>query len=138
MARREKVQETVNDVAAAMEMPLVTGADIREPGVEPEERKYKPRADPFGIASDFKAGVYLAESRRFRRAELAFDEKPSDTVIAKLKENGYRWSPQDKLWTHPIHREDAMATRIEAERLYQDISKMIREEKNMGEEQARF
>ncbi len=125
------------------ETPLATSEHeqptIREPGDEAEQpRKYAP--DPFSIASDTAAGVTLRESRRFRRAEIAFaDGKPSQQVIDQLKTDQFQWRPQEKLWVRPIKGEDAMATRIEAERTYQAVAALLREEKGIaGSEKSHF
>jgi hypothetical protein len=89
--------------------------------------------DPFGIAGDYLAGVRLFESRRDGVVAIKFgdgssNDKPSLPVIGKMKEAGYRWSPVDRVWTHPVADR---ATRIEAERLYQEVRQMIREEKGI-------
>ncbi len=62
---------------------------------------------------------------------LKFDEKPSQAVIDKLKEAGYRWNPADMIWAQPVWPATAMSTRIKAERLFQEVSRMIREEKGI-------
>lgn len=87
--------------------------------------------DPFGIASDFAAGVKLFESRQDRVMAIKFDEKPNQEVIDKVKNAGYRWNPNDKVWVHPVRFESARATRIEAERLYQEVRQMIRRDKGI-------
>ncbi len=116
----------------------IAEAGARAPGDEPEDvRRYAP--DPFAIAGDYQAGVKLLESRRFRRSEIEFVEgKPSPSVIDKLKEDGFRWSPQEKLWIHPIGTRDAMATRVEAERTYKAIVELIREEKGLVSPERAF
>ena len=91
-------------------------------------------ADPFGIATDNLAGVRLFESKQDRQMALKFEEKPTQAVIDTLKEAGYRWNPSDRIWTHPVWSESAMSTRIDAERLYQEVCKMIRQEKGIGQE----
>jgi hypothetical protein len=62
---------------------------------------------------------------------LKFDEKPSRAVLDKLIDAGYRWNPLDKIWAHPVRAESAMSTRIEAERLYQEVRQMVRQEKGI-------
>lgn len=97
----------------------------------------KPRAtypDPFGIATDHLAGVRLFESRQDRQMAIKFGDgspeaKPSQAVINRVKEAGYRWNPRDRVWTHPVGPDAAMSTRIDAEQLYQEVRQMIREEK---------
>jgi hypothetical protein len=87
-----------------------------------------PTPDPFEIAGDYVAGVRLFESRRDRQMAIKFDEKPGQPVIDQLKESGYRWNPTEQIWVHPVSRESAMGTRIEAERLFQEVRQMVREE----------
>ncbi len=134
MAKRkeaEQVHEPTTDNAAAP-APERSAGDERS---EPAPKKFA--ADPFGIASDYLAGVHLAESRRYRRSQLSFDEKPSQPVIELLKENGFRWNAQDKLWSRPIEAAAAMQDRISAEKLFQDVSKLLRQEKGLGADQGK-
>lgn len=100
------------------------------------QRQRVSAADPFGIAKDNLAGVRLFESKRDRQMAIKFGEgrpedKPSQAVIDKLKEAGYRWNPVDRIWAHPVRGDSAMSTRIEAERLYQEIRQMVRQEKGI-------
>ncbi|HVX13327.1 MAG TPA: hypothetical protein VHC22_19235 [Pirellulales bacterium] len=95
------------------------------------QRKGPIQPDPFGIAGDYLAGVRLFESRRDHQMALKFNEKPSQAVIDKLKEAGYRWNPADMIWAQPVWPATAMSTRIKAERLYQEVRQMIRAEKGM-------
>lgn len=88
-----------------------------------------PLADPFGIAGDNVAGVSLLESRKNRHMAIKFNERPMQPAIDKLKDAGYRWNSVGQQWTHPIRQESAMATRVEAKRLYDEIRQMIRDEK---------
>ena len=59
------------------------------------------------------------------------EDKPSQAVIDKLKEAGFRWNPTDRIWAHPVWPTSAMSTRIEAEKLYQEVRQMIRKEKGI-------
>ena len=60
---------------------------------------------------------------------IKFDERPAQPVIDVLKEAGFRWNPADRVWTQPVRGDSAMATRIDAERLYQQVREMIRQDK---------
>ena len=100
------------------------------------QRKVSFIPDPFGIAADYLAGVQLFESKRERQMAIKFgqgrpEDKPSQAVIEMVKEAGYRWNPADRIWSHPVRSESAMTTRIEAERLYQGVRQMIRQEKGI-------
>jgi hypothetical protein len=87
--------------------------------------------DPFGIAGDYIAGVRLFENRKDRLMVIKFEERPSADVLNRLKDSGFRWNPRDQVWVHPIRQESARTTRIEAERLYQEVRDMIRQEKGI-------
>ena len=100
------------------------------------QKKWAAAPDPFGIATDNLAGVRLFESKRDRQMAIKFGEgrpedEPSQAVIDTMKEAGFRWNPADRIWAHPVTSESPMRTRIEAERLYQDVCKMIRQEKGI-------
>ena len=100
------------------------------------QRKYVPAPDPFGLAVDKVAGVRLFESKQDRQMAIKFGEgrredKPSQAVIDKMKEAGYRWNPSDRIWAHRVEADSAMTTRIEAKRLYDDVCQMIRNEKGI-------
>jgi hypothetical protein len=101
------------------------------------QRKWTPTPDPFGIATDYQAGVSLFESKRDRRVAIKFgdgrpEDKPSQAVIDLLKESGYRWNPTDKIWAHPVRSGTAATTRIEAYRLHNEICAMIRAEQGIS------
>jgi hypothetical protein len=66
------------------------------------------------------------------------EDKPSQEVIDTLKEQGYRWNGFDKIWAKPVRPADAMQTRIEAERLFQEVAGMVREAKGLGQEKQPF
>ena len=100
------------------------------------QRKWQAPPDPFGIANDNLAGVRLFESREDGQMAIKFgsgspEDKPSQAVIDKMKEAGYRWNPAHKVWTHPVRAESALGTRIDAEKLYQEVRQMIRGEKGI-------
>ncbi len=96
-----------------------------------QERQPASKRDPFGIAGDYVAGVRLFENRQDRLMAIKFEEKPSPVVLDKLKDAGYRWNPRDKVWVYPVRKEAARTTRIDAERLYQEVRGMIRQEKGI-------
>jgi hypothetical protein len=127
-------QETATAVA---DQPATEGGESNPGFADRVGRKtYAPVPDPFGIASDYQAGVRLLESRRDRVMAIKFggggpEDKPSQAVIDLMKESGYRWNPSDRMWTHAVRFETAMTTRIDAERLYQEVCALIREEKGI-------
>ena len=100
-----------------------------------QKKPFTTTADPFGIASDNVAGVRLFESRQVRVMSIKFDEKPGPAILDKMKDAGYRWNPRDKIWVHPVRPDAARTTRIDAERLYQEVSGMLRQEKGIESSQ---
>jgi hypothetical protein len=135
--KRTSEQEPPAETSTAVAEPPPAANDNQPSFAERVgQRKRITAADPFGIAHDNVAGVRLFESRQDRQMAIKFGEgrpedKPSQAVIDKLKENGYRWVPADKIWAHPVWPASAMTTRINAERLYQEICSMIRQEKGV-------
>jgi len=92
--------------------------------------------DPFPIATDPVAGVKLFESKQDKQMAIKFGDggleaKPSDAVLDVLREAGYRWKNRDRIWAYPVQGDSSLRTRIEAERLYQEIRTMIRQEKGI-------
>jgi hypothetical protein len=126
------------------ELPVAQLAPAEAPTAEPKadgqsfaervgQKKWTAAPDPFGIAKDNLAGVRLFESRQDGQVAIKFgdgspEQKPSQAVINRVKEAGYRWNPSDRIWAHPLN---GMSTRIEAEKLYQEVRQMIRQEKGI-------
>jgi hypothetical protein len=120
--------------ATAVMEPAETEATPDEPSfVERLARQRQPGIvpDPFGIAGDYEAGVRLFENRRERLMVIKFEKKPGGEVLDRMKDAGFRWNPRDQVWVHPIHPEYARRIRIEAERVYQDVRQMVRQEKGL-------
>jgi hypothetical protein len=138
-----------NTNTSSTEPPVATEPPAPEAGQEPQQqsfadrvgqREWKAPPDPFGIARDNLVGLRLMESRQDRQVAIKFGEgrpedKPSQPVIDKLKEAGFRWNPTHRVWTHPVRGDSAMSTRVDAERLYQEIRQIIRQEKGIDEVQ---
>ncbi len=91
-------------------------------------------ADPYVIAADHVLGVRLYESKRDRQMAIKFEEKPSRAVLDKMHDEGWVWKQADKIWAHAITPDTAAVTRVKAERLYQEVCKMIRQEIGAGQE----
>lgn len=143
MSRKRTPEEQPADASTAVAEPPAAAND-NAPTANDNQPSFAERvgqrarvstADPFGIAGDYLAGVRLFESKRDRQMALKFEEKPSQAVIDRLKEARYHWNPLDKIWAHPVRAESAMSTRIEAERLYQEVRQMIRHEKGIESSQ---
>jgi hypothetical protein len=126
--------ETANAVAEPSAPDA--GGDQRSFAERVGKRKPVSIADPFEVAVDPAAGVRFFESKRYHQVAIKFVDKPSPAVIDKLKEAGFRWNRNDKIWARPVTPDSAMSTRIEAEKLYQEVRRMIRQEKGIETEQG--
>jgi hypothetical protein len=91
-------------------------------------------ADPYVIAAHAALGVRLYESKRDRQMAIKFEEKPSRAVLDTMRDAGWVWKQGDKIWAHAVTPESAVTTRIKAERLYQEVCNMIRQEIGIGPE----
>ncbi|HEV7352574.1 MAG TPA: hypothetical protein VGN74_05535 [Brevundimonas sp.] len=58
-------------------------------------------------------GVRIVENAEAARLQLIFPGKPDAATIAKLKENGFRWSPREGAWQRHLNN----ASRWAAERV---------------------
>jgi hypothetical protein len=146
MSRKRTPDQKSTENTTAETTPPETSTEVAEPPAaeakadapsfaEMVGQRTRPTAsDPFGIATDNLAGVRLFESRQDRQMAIKFDEKPSRAVLDKMHDAGWVWRQADRIWAHAVRPESAMSTRIEAERLYQEICKMIRQEKGAGQE----
>jgi len=132
----ETTTSTETPAAVAEAPPAEAAADKPSFAESVGQKKYVAAPDPFPIAGDYAAGVYLFESKEDRQMAIKFGEgrpedKPSQAVIDKMKEAGFRWNAADRIWAHPVRGESAMRTRIDAEQLFQEVAKMIRKEKGI-------
>ena len=129
----ESEQQTAEPVSTVLQEPQ---PETEEPKPSFVQRVQQQRgriivSDPFGIAGDVEAGVRLFESRHYRQMAIKFEENPGQEVLNLVKSAGYRWNANDFMWVHPIEADSAMTTRIEAERLYQEVRGIIRQAKGM-------
>jgi len=134
-------QDSPETATAVAEPSADAGPDQRSFAERVGKRKPVSTADPFEIAVDLVAGVRLFESKRDRQVAIKFgdgrpEDKPSQAVIDKMKEAGFRWNRTDKIWAHPLTPDSAMSVRIEAERLYQEIRGMVRQDKGIETDQG--
>ena len=96
-----------------------------------QRKQWVSAPDPFEIATDAVAGVRLDESRQDRQMAIKFNEKPPQPVLDKMHEAGWSWKPAHGIWAYPVRPDIAVTTRIKAERLYQEVREMIRQEKGI-------
>src|SRR5271156_4738888 len=91
--------QEVPETATAVAEPSApdAGGDERSFAERVGRRKPISGPDPFEIAVDVAAGVRLFESKRDRQGAIKFgggrlEDKPSQAVIDKLKQAGFRWN----------------------------------------------
>lgn len=143
MSRKRTPDEKSTETITPVTTPQETSTAVAEPpaaDTKAEGQSFAERvgqrsrvtvSDPFGIAHDNLAGVRLFESKRDRQMAIKFDEKPSRAVLDKMNDAGWVWKQADRIWAHHVNPESALSTRIEAERLYQEVCKMIRRDKGI-------
>ena len=129
-------EPTPAEASTAVAEPPATEAGTDRPTFAERvgQRKWSAAPDPFGIAMDAAAGVRLFESRQDRQMAIKFGEKPCRAVLDTMHDAGWVWKQADKIWAHAITPETATSTRIKAERLYQEVCRMIRQEIGAGQE----
>jgi hypothetical protein len=65
---------------------------------------------------------------------IKFEEKPSRAVLDKMRDEGWVWKQADRIWAHALTPDSAATTRVKAERLYQEVCQMIRQEIGAGQD----
>ena len=66
------------------------------------EERPKNWGDPYKAIVTTQA-FEMGENRRFKQRVFKFKEKPSDDVIAALKDNGFTYRAAEKAWTIPAN-----------------------------------
>jgi hypothetical protein len=142
--KRTPDQESTETPAAIAEPPAPATNGNGQSFAERVGRRTRSVPDPFGIHSDNLAGVRMFESKQDRQMAIKFGEgrpedKPSQAVIDKMKEAGFRWNPADRIWAHPVTPETAKSTRIKADELFKEVCQMIQQAKGIeaGPEMSR-
>jgi hypothetical protein len=136
-------EQQLADVADVVAEAPVDPSSVAEPKAEGRsfaekvgQKQWIPIPDPYSIVSDPETGVKLFESVRDEQMAFKFGDgspkdKPIQKVIDKLKAAGYQWDSGDRIWAFPLMPHSAMTTRINAERLYQELRQIIRQEKGI-------
>jgi hypothetical protein len=146
MSTKRKVAEQPE--AAPQDQTAATPPQDRQAGDEPPESKRTPGPDPFPVAIDTAAGVALLESGRyydkgleryaFRNVQIAFDDKPAEPVLDKVRNAGFAYDYARNAWIKRVPPERSIRTRLDAEALFKEVSAMLREAKGLGQEKAPF
>ncbi len=120
------------EMAGSCVAPSLAGEPV--PAAEEQPRAVVP--NPYPFRSDTLAGVTLAEDRQLRRMQLKFDEKPSEDVRLALKDAGFRWSSPNASWEVKIDREQSWTARAAADKIFKQVTEMIRQERGLTAEVA--
>jgi hypothetical protein len=135
-------QPSADGGTAVAELPAAE-PPVAEPKAEGQsfaekvgQKKWTPAPDPFGIAKDNLAGVRLFASEHDRQMAIKFGDgspkdKPSQKVIDKMHDAGWEWKSAHRIWALPFTPESASRTHVVAERFYQELCQMIRQEKGI-------
>lgn len=126
MSNQRTPDEPSTETIAVADPPA---AETRSFAERVGQRQRPSAPDPFGVATD-TVGIRHFDSMRDSQVAFKFGEKPSQAIIDKLKESGYRWQPADKIWAH-AYGGNPSTVRIEGERLYQELRQMMRQEKGI-------
>src|SRR5579863_4449571 len=130
MARR-KTEQANEPTQEVTETTSEQGIE-REPG---DEAARRPIPNPMRWTNDNAAGVEYATSREPYEAQIRFqDGKPSEQVRQHLKDNGFSWKPQEKIWARPIKFSSKAQDEETGRRVSAKVIAMIREEKGIPSE----
>jgi len=127
----ENVNEPVNPPA---ETAVSTPAEQGEG--KPEQKTFR-QIDPFGVESillgptNDSPRIRLLRSNKFQQMQIKFDEKPADNHLDMLRDNGWTWRNQEKVWTIQLDKESRWKTQADAEYLFREIGNAIRAEKGL-------
>jgi hypothetical protein len=136
-------EQQSTDVAAVVAEAPVDPSSVAEPKAEGRsfaekvgQRQWIPIPDPYPIVSDPDVDIKLFESVRDEQMAFKFGDgspkdKPSQRVLDKMHQAGYQWNSAERIWAFPLMPHSAMTTRINAERLYQELRQIIRQEKGI-------
>jgi hypothetical protein len=124
----QEPKETRSSEKAEQDLPTTPaphGGSNHQPGQPGSEREYPPEPNPRPWAHNKVAGVQLLTHRDPYEAALAFAEKPPQEVIDCMKENGFRWNGQGKVWTRAVNFETQAQDRLVASRTYHKVVGML-------------
>jgi hypothetical protein len=139
--------ETPTAVAEPPPSPPAAAAAEPQAGEKAEGRSFaervgrkeswKPTPDPFPVASDRLAGVRLYVSEQDGQVAIKFGDgspadKPSEDVIDKMRQAGFDFDWDHRIWRHRFDDETRRQVGIKGEQLYQQVRQMIREERGIA------
>jgi hypothetical protein len=132
-----EMQAWTEDMANSCVAPALPAQENPEGARTDDEEPTKVKIpNPYPFRSDAQTGVTMLEDRQLRRMQLKFDMKPSDEVRLALREAGFRWKSQHQMWEIAIDKEQSWTARAKADKVFQQVTGMIRQELNISHEVA--
>jgi hypothetical protein len=141
MTKRRTAESAAEEFPPGSEQPQeqAPAGPSEPPRSEASEHARRPIPDPYLIATDTAASVQLLESRRSRQLQIKFDKNPNEGLpkgeehpaLTMLKqEGGFRWNGAERVWAKPYRSDTAYQTRVDAERLFDEVAALMRQGKN--------
>lgn len=96
-----------------------------------ESKQYAPQPNPRAWDTNNDAGTEFRTRTDPYESQIAFKEKPSQEVLDYVKQQGFRFRPEDKAWTKPIGFNTKEQDRLAAKRTYAEVVRMTLKEKGI-------
>lgn len=103
-----------------------------DPKSEEQDANQSKRLDPVELIritlgpDNSSPKMRLFRNNRAQLLAVEFDEKPAEKYLQELREAGWRWRSDDKVWAKKLDRDQRWATQAEAEKLVHRIGNAIR------------
>lgn len=126
-------QRTYEDVLALSERErqagptptLATTTDVRPVAGGPIPRL---------IDRNAATGVELRDRAEPYESQIVFPEQPAQAVLDLIKQQGFHWSRENKLWRRPIEYNTRFQDREVAKRTYDEVNRMLLADKGISPE----
>jgi hypothetical protein len=134
---------TAERIAAAMAAaPVVRDSELETTAAEPSQKSAESTQgagqfssklpDPHCIeqisltAEKNGPMIRLFRNQKFRSIAIKFDDKPPAEITQQLRDNGWSWHGQDKVWVKPLERGNEWRTVTDAEKQFRAIANKLR------------
>ncbi len=92
---------------------------------------------PFSIAHNNQAGVQLLKSERFKQVQLAFRSPITGEIEGKLAAAGWKYRPEERVYTKQYGDSGAGVSMFEAKRFYDELVEKLLDEKGISRSHTR-
>ncbi len=69
----------------------------------------------------------LFRNHRFRSLGIKFDEKPPAEITQQLRDTGWQWYGQEKVWVKPLEKGNEWRIVADAEKQFRALGNTLRE-----------